>query len=311
MAEKITVLGAGTMGHGIAQLYAQAGYDVFLYDIKAEFLSNAVTRISTNLNMLIQEGVIGEKEKESALSCVFITTNLEEAVKDTIFVTEAASENLDIKFSLFNQLEELIEDDTVIASNTSTFSLRQLSEGIQKKDRLIITHFFNPAQIVPLVEVVKGPDTPQEMINRTVEILKSIGKKPVVLKKDIPGFIANRLQAALVREAFYLLDEGIASAEDIDLAITDGPGFRWSFIGPLETADFGGLDIWKSVVENLAPELSKEIKIPAFVEDKVQSGNLGTKTGSGLFTYAGDEEIQQKIKQRDENFVRLVKIKNT
>jgi 3-hydroxybutyryl-CoA dehydrogenase len=311
MTEKVTVLGAGTMGHGIAQLYAQAGYDVFLYDIKAEFLTNAVTRISMNLNMLIQEGVIGEKEKESALSHVFITTNLEEAVKDTTFVTEAASENLDVKFSLFNQLEELVEDDTVIASNTSTFSLRQLSEGIQKKNRLIITHFFNPAQIVPLVEVVKGPDTPQEMINRTVEILKSIGKKPVVLKKDIPGFIANRLQAALVREAFYLLDEGIASAEDIDSAITDGPGFRWSFIGPLETADFGGLDIWKSVVENLAPELSKEIKIPAFVEDKVQSGNLGIKTGSGLFTYAGDEEIQQKIKQRDENFVRLAKIKNT
>ena len=261
--------------------------------------------------MLIHEGVIGEKEKESALSRIFTTTNLEEAVKDTSFVTEAASENLEIKFTLFKQLEELIEDDTVIASNTSTFSLRQLSEGIQKKDRLIITHFFNPAQIVPLVEVVKGPDTAQEIINRTVEVLKSIGKKPVVLKKDIPGLIANRLQAALVREAFYLLDEGIASPEDIDLAITDGPGFRWSFIGPLETADFGGLDIWKSVVENLAPVLSKEIKVPAFVEEKVRSGKLGTKTGSGLFTYADDEEVQQKIKRRDENFVRLAKIKNT
>jgi 3-hydroxybutyryl-CoA dehydrogenase len=311
MSEKVTVLGAGTMGHGIAQLYAQAGYDVFLYDIKAEFLSNAVSRISTNLNILIHEGVIGEKAKESALSHIFTTTNLEEAVRDTSFVTEAASENLDIKFSLFKQLEELIEDDTVIASNTSTFSLRQLSEGIQKKDRLIITHFFNPAQIVPLVEVVKGPDTAQEIIDRTVEVLKSIGKKPIVLKKDIPGFIANRLQAALVREAFHLLDEGIASPKDIDLAITNGPGFRWAFIGPLETADFGGLDIWKSVVENLAPVLSKEIKIPAFVEEKVQTGNLGTKTGSGLFTYADDEEVQQKIKRRDENFVRLAKIKNT
>lgn len=311
MSEKVTVLGAGTMGHGIAQLYAQAGYDVFLYDIKAEFLSNAVTRISTNLNMLIHEGVISERDKESALSHIFTTIDLEEAVKDTTFVTEAASENLDIKFSLFKQLEELIEEDTVIASNTSTFSLRQLSEGIQKKDRLIITHFFNPAQIVPLVEVVKGPDTAQEIINRTVEVLKSIGKKPVVLKKDIPGLIANRLQAALVREAFYLLDEGIASPEDIDLAITNGPGFRWAFIGPLETADFGGLDIWKSVVENLAPVLSKELKVPAFVEEKVRSGKLGTKTGSGLFTYADEEEVQQKIKRRDENFVKLAKIKNS
>ncbi|GGA37973.1 3-hydroxyacyl-CoA dehydrogenase family protein [Psychrobacillus lasiicapitis] len=310
MVEKVTVLGAGTMGHGIVQLYAQAGYDVFMYDIKDEFLEKALTRISHNLDMLIQENAITASEKESILERISISTDLKEAVSGARFITEAVSENLTIKFDLFKQLEEIIEEDTIIASNTSTFSIQQLSEGVQKTDRLIITHFFNPAHLVPLVEVVKSPGTSQDIIDRTVEVLKNIGKKPVVLKKDIPGLIANRLQAALVREAFYLLDNGIADAEDIDLAVTAGPGFRWAFIGPLETADFGGLDIWKSVVENLAPVLSKEEKIPPFVEQKVQSGNLGTKTGNGLFTYAGNEEIQRKITERDENFIRLSNIKN-
>lgn len=297
------------MGHGIAQLYAQAGYNVYLFDIGNEFLEKAMTRISNNLDMLIQENLIAASEKENALKRISITTDIKEAVEGTQFVTEAVSENLTIKFDLFKQVEEFVEDDTIIASNTSTFSIQQLSEGVQKKGRLLITHFFNPAHLVPLVEVVKGPDTSQTIIDRTLEILNNIGKKPVVLKKDIPGLIANRLQAALVREAFYLLDNGIAEAEDIDLAITQGPGFRWAFIGPLETADFGGLDIWKSVVENLAPTLSKEEKTPHFVEQKVQSGNLGTKTGNGIFTYSGNEEVQRRIAERDENFVRLSTIK--
>ncbi|MFC4410250.1 3-hydroxyacyl-CoA dehydrogenase family protein [Chungangia koreensis] len=309
MPEKVTVLGAGTMGHGIAQLYAQAGYDVQMYDIKDEFLEKAIERISNNLDMMIQEQTITEEDKNVALQHISTSTDLKEAVSGTRFVTEAVSENLKIKFELFSQLEEIVDEDVIIASNTSTFSIKELSEGVKKNDRLIITHFFNPAHLVPLVEVVKGPETSQEIIDRTVDVLKAIGKKPVVLKKDIPGLIANRLQAALVREAFYLLDNDVAEAEDIDLAITAGPGFRWAFIGPLETSDFGGLDIWKSVVENLAPVLSKDEKIPPFVEEKVQSGNLGTKTGNGLFTYADHEEIQRRIRERDEYFIRLAKIK--
>lgn len=309
MLEKVTVLGAGTMGHGIAQLYAQAGYEVHMYDIKDEYLEKAMERISNNLDMMIQEQTITEEDKNSALQHISTSTDLKEAVSGTRFVTEAVSENLKIKFELFSQLEEIVEDDVIIASNTSTFSIKELSEGVKKKDRLIITHFFNPAHLVPLVEVVKGPETSTEIIDRTVGVLKAIGKKPVVLKKDIPGLIANRLQAALVREAFYLLDNDVAEAEDIDLAITAGPGFRWAFIGPLETADFGGLDIWKSVIENLAPVLSKDEKIPPFVEEKVQSGNLGTKTGNGLFSYTDHEEIQRRIRERDEYFVRLAKIK--
>lgn len=309
MAHKVSVLGAGTMGHGIAQLYAQAGYDVYVYDIKDEFLEKAKVRISNNLDMLIQEGIMTEAGKEETFKHIFTTTNLQEAVSGSSFVTESVPENLQLKFEIYKKVEELVSDKTVIASNTSSFSIKQLSEGVQRKERFIITHFFNPAHLVPLVEVVKGIGTPPEIINHTVEVLRKIGKVPVVLKKDIPGLIANRLQAALVREAFYLLDHGIADAEDIDLAITAGPGFRWAFIGPLETADFGGLDVWKFVVENLAPVLSKDEKVPAFIDDKVKNGNLGTKTGNGIFSYSGEEEVQRRICERDKNFIRLAKIK--
>lgn len=307
---KVTVLGAGTMGHGIAQLYAQADFQVTLYDINNDILTNASTRISNNLDMLLKEKSIVLDDEERVLSHITTTTDLEEAVKDSKFIIEAVSENLSIKFDLFHRLEEIVSEETIIASNTSTFSIQQLAEGLHHKHRLIITHFFNPAHLVPLVEVVKGPNTPQHMIDETVEMLKKIGKQPVVLKKDIPGLIANRLQAALVREAFYLLDQGVADAKDIDLAITSGPGFRWAFIGPLETSDFGGLDIWKSVVENLAPHLSKEETIPLFINEKIKNRQLGTKTGIGIFHYNGDEEVQKRIRERDENFIRLARIKN-
>lgn len=305
---KITVLGAGTMGHSIAQLFAQANFQVSLYDIHDQFLNHALTRISNNLELFIEANSITTTDKEKTLNQITPSTNLVEAVNGSSFIIEAVSENLKVKFELFNELEEVINEDTIIASNTSTFSFHQLAEGLQNSKRLILTHFFNPAHLVPLVEVVKSSETPQEILDRTLEMLRLIGKQPVVLKKDVPGLIANRLQAALVREAFYLLSEDVAEAKDIDLAITAGPGFRWAFIGPLETADFGGLDIWKSVVENLSPILSKAEKIPAFVEEKVQNGHLGTKTGSGIFIY-DEEEVHERIRRRDENFIRLGKLK--
>ncbi|MFY3793292.1 3-hydroxyacyl-CoA dehydrogenase family protein [Ureibacillus sp. MALMAid1270] len=306
--EKITVLGAGTMGHDIAQLFAQAGFEVSLYDIHDQFLNQALTRISSNLDLLIESNSLTPVDKEKTLQQISQTTNLVEAVDGTSFIIEAVSENLKAKFDLFKQLEEVINEDVIIASNTSTFSIQQLAEGLQHRNRLIITHFFNPAHLVPLVEVVKSPETPQEIIDRALEILKLIGKQPVILKKDVPGLIANRLQAALVREAFYLVSEGVADGKDIDLAITAGPGFRWAFIGPLETADFGGLDIWKSVVENLSPVLSKDEKVPAFIEEKVQKGELGTKTGCGLFIHDA-AEVAKRIRERDENFIQLTKLK--
>lgn len=305
---KITVLGSGVMGHGIAQNYAVAGYSVYLYDLKEEFLNRAMTLMEANLDMQVKEKLITTEIKNRALENIHPTTNFEVAVTDADFITEAAPEILEIKADIYSKLEALISVETIITSNTSTFSMKQLLQNVKYPNRFVITHFFNPAQFVPLVEIVKSEATSQHTVETTMNLMKELGKSPVVLEKDIPGFIANRLQAALVREAFYLLEEGVADAESIDLALTAGPGFRWPFSGPLEIADFGGLDIWKSVVENLAPELSKAEKIPEFINEKVKRNDLGTKTGKGIYEYTSDI-VQDKLIERDASLIQLGKIK--
>jgi 3-hydroxybutyryl-CoA dehydrogenase len=183
-----------------------------------------------------------------------------------------------------------------------------LAEKSSSAHRMIITHFFNPAQLVPLVEIVKHEKTDDSVVELTMELMVKIGKTPILLKKEVPGFIANRLQAAIVREAFHLLKEGVADACDIDTAVTAGPGFRWAFIGPIETADFGGLDTWKRVMDNLAPELDQSERAPEILNERVEKGNLGTKSGQGIYSYA-DISVAEKIKKRDENFIHLLKIK--
>lgn len=308
MIKTIAVLGSGVMGHGIAQNYAVAGYKVHLYDLQDAFLDRALELMEANLSLQVKEELITKEMKDNALQNITTMTSLEEAVQNVDFITEAVPEVLDIKLDLFNKLEALISEEVIIASNTSTFSISQLAQDVKHTNRFVITHFFNPAQHVPLVEIVKHENTSEQVVETTMKLMEKIGKTPVVLEKDIPGFIANRLQAALVREAFHLLEEGIADAKSIDLALTSGPGFRWAFSGPLEIADFGGLDIWKSVVENLAPELSKAEKVPGFINDKVTNKQLGTKTGEGIYKYTSDV-VQEKLVERDENLIRLEKIK--
>lgn len=308
MIKKFSVIGSGVMGHGIAQLYVLAGYPVALYDIEEQYLQKALKSIENNLSLLVQESVITEQAKRDALDRIVITTDLQHAVQDVDFITEAIPEVIELKWELFKKLERYTKPETIIASNTSTFAITHLAEKMSSTYRMIITHFFNPAQLVPLVEVVRHEHTSDEVVQATMELMKAIGKSPILLKKDIPGFIANRLQAALAREAFSLLQAGVADAADIDLAVTAGPGFRWSFIGPIETADYGGLDIWKRVIENLAPELDKSKKAPAIIEELVDNGKLGVKTGEGIFAYK-EKTVTQKIKERDEFFIRLAKLK--
>jgi 3-hydroxybutyryl-CoA dehydrogenase len=173
---------------------------------------------------------------------------------------------------------------------------------------MVITHFFNPAHLIPLVEIVQNKVPRPDVVPITLDLMRSIGKSPVLLNKEIPGFIANRLQIALAREVFHLLEEGVASAEDIDLAITSGPGFRWAFIGPIEIADFGGLDTWQRVFDNVAPVLNQSNQAPDILKDLVSQGKLGTKSCEGIFKYDA-ATVAHKIRERDRHFIRLGKIK--
>ncbi|WP_440970039.1 3-hydroxyacyl-CoA dehydrogenase family protein [Peribacillus frigoritolerans] len=308
MIKKIAIIGSGVMGSGIAQSFAVSGYFVTINDIKEELLYHAQNRISENLSLLIEEGALTDREKQSALANITYSVDLEGAVRDADFIIEAIPEVIDLKLNLYQQLEEIIKPDAIVASNTSTFPISQLMEKASFAERMVITHFFNPGHLVPLVEIVQHEETKPEIVKTTMDLMRKIGKSPILLKKEIAGFIANRLQTALMREAFYLLKEGVADAEDIDTAITAGPGFRWAFTGPIEIADFGGLDTWQRVFDNVSPVLDQSKEAPDLIRDLVAEGKLGTKSGEGIFTYE-ESTVSQKINERDRNFIKLGKLK--
>ncbi|MCK1992132.1 3-hydroxyacyl-CoA dehydrogenase family protein [Peribacillus muralis] len=308
MIKKIAIIGSGVMGSGIAQSFAVSGYFVTINDIKEELLYHAQKRISENLALLIEEGALTEQEMLGALAHITYSVDLEAAVSDADFIIEAIPEVIELKVHLYEQLERIIKRDVIVASNTSTFPISQLMEKASFADRMVITHFFNPGHLVPLVEVVKHDETKPEVVQTTLDLMRKIGKSPILLKKEIAGFIANRLQTALMREAFYLLKEGVADAKDIDTAITAGPGFRWAFTGPIEIADFGGLDTWQRVFDNVAPELDQSKEAPVLIRDLVAEGKLGTKSGEGIFTYE-ESTASQKLDERDRHFIKLGKLK--
>ena len=308
MIKKVAIIGSGVMGSGIAQSFAVSGYLVTINDIKEELLYHAQNRISENLSLLIEEGAMTDREKQGALANITYSVDLEGAVRDADFIIEAIPEVIELKLNLYQQLEEIIKPDAIVASNTSTFPISQLMEKASFAERMVITHFFNPGHLVPLVEIVQHDETKPEIVKTTMDLMRKIGKSPILLKKEIAGFIANRLQTALMREAFYLLKEGVADAEDIDTAITAGPGFRWAFTGPIEIADFGGLDTWQRVFDNVSPVLDQSKEAPDLIRDLVAEGKLGTKSGEGIFTYE-ESTVSQKINERDRNFIKLGKLK--
>ena len=308
MIKNISIIGAGVMGSSIAQSFAASGYSVLIHDLNEELLRRSKKRILENFSLMVEEAALDEGQKHSALANIDYTSDLEEAVREADFILEAIPEVLEWKWELYEKLERIMKADAIVASNTSTFPISRLMEKVSFADRMMITHFFNPGHLVPLVEMVKHPQTKEEVVDATLDLIRRIGKSPILLKKEISGFIANRLQTALMREAFYLLKEGVASARDIDTAITAGPGFRWAFTGPIEIADFGGLDTWQRVFENVAPDLDQSVEAPNIIRELVEQGKLGTKSGEGIYPY-DDRIVSQKLNERDRNFIKLGKMK--
>ncbi|HUZ58836.1 MAG TPA: 3-hydroxyacyl-CoA dehydrogenase NAD-binding domain-containing protein [Hanamia sp.] len=270
MFYKIAVLGTGTMGLGIAQFFAQNQLVVLAYDVNSEMISKAQNRL---------------KDQKGIYKYLSFTTNLQEAVSDADLIIESVIEDLEIKRRLYSDIESFLKKDAIISSNTSTYPLAFLAFGQSFSNRMIITHFFNPPQLVPLVELVQSEDTLQGLIEEIEEFLRHFGKVPVVLKKDSKGFIANRLQVAVLREACFLVDSGVADVRDIDRVMTEGIGLRWAFNGPFKIADLGGLDVWEKVCINLLPDLSNEKQIPELIKEKVTKGETGLKSGHGFYKY--------------------------
>lgn len=302
----IAVLGAGTMGHGIAQVFALGGYNVMLYDIDEAILQKATARIDSNLNSFIEGDLITKEVKHQTLSRIKATTDLTTAVENMSFVQEAVSENLSLKQQVFDDVEKRCRPDTVLASNTSSFTIGDIGNQCQRQDNLVIAHWFNPPYIVPLVEVVKGSKTSGETMERTYALLDKVGKKPVRIMKEIPGFVSNRMQIALIREALSILEQGVASAEDIDTVIKASFGFRLPTIGVFETADLAGLDIDLTCAEELLPKIESSTDLPQIAKRLLAEGKFGAKTGEGFYKWP-EEKLESTIKERDTQFLQRLK----
>ena len=304
--KKISVIGAGIMGHGIAQTFALGGYEVILNDISEELLEKAIQRIRSNLNTFIEFGITTPDSAKEALLRIKTNKNLKESVTESDFIVEALPEVMDLKKDVFKTLDEYCLPHAIIASNTSGLSLTEMASEIKRKDQVVIAHWWNPPHIIPVVEIVRGQYTSDQTVNLAYQLLVAIGKRPVKILKEVPGFLGNRLQFALYREALACLREGIASAEDIDTAVKGTFGFRLPTLGPLETSDFGGLDTFLHISQYLFKEIDRSTEPPEILVDKVAQNKLGVKTGEGVFSYPGNK-AQEKIKERDHQFLQRLK----
>ena len=306
----IAVIGAGLMGHGIAQTFIVGGYPVMLYDIQESVLSSAKAHIKTSLERFCAAELIDKNDISPALERLTCTMDLKQAVEQADFITEAVPEKPALKQDIFQNIEALCKPEAILASNTSSLTLKEIGSKVQNKQRLVTTHWFNPPQLVPTVEVVRGEETTDDTFNVAYDLLIKIRKVPVKINRELPGFLVNRIQMALVREVLDLFEKGIASAEDIDRAIKGSIGFRLASIGPLLTMDLGGLRLWLNVMENLLPQIRSSTEPPEALKDLVSRGNDGIKSGKGFYDFSADwseGEVEETIQKRDREFLQRLK----
>ena len=285
----ISVIGAGFIGPGIAQIFASKYYNVRLLDIKDELLSKAVENIRSNLSMMARKGVISESKIDTIISKIKTTTNMGEATSDAQLVIEAVTENLELKQKIFQDLDRLCSPETILATNTSVISITEIAAKARNQGRILGAHFWNPPYIIPLVEVIKAKETSEEAVETTYQFLKIAGKHPVKVMKDVPGFIGNRLQHALWREAISIVENGIADPATIDDVVKKGFGIRLPVLGPLENADMVGLDLTLSIHDYILKYLESSPCPSPLLRQKVEKGELGFKTGQGFYTWSAEE----------------------
>ncbi|MCX2744364.1 3-hydroxybutyryl-CoA dehydrogenase [Mangrovivirga sp. M17] len=281
--KNISVIGSGTMGNGIAHVFAQSNFAVNLVDINEKALEKAKATITKNLDRQIKKELIDEDAKNSTLSNITFTTSMEDGVKNADLVVEAATENVDIKLDIFRELDKLTPADCILSTNTSSISITKIGAVTERPDKVIGMHFMNPVPVMKLVEVIRGYATSDEVTNTIMKLSKDVGKVPVEVN-DYPGFVANRILMPMINEAIYSLFEGVAGVEEIDTVMKLGMAHP---MGPLQLADFIGLDVCLSILRVLHDGLGNPKYAPCpLLVNMVQAGKLGVKSGEGFYSYS-------------------------
>ncbi len=293
------------MGHALAQVFAQSGYEVALMDIDRDVLRWAEGQIQRNVELLREEDLTDLTVKD-VLNSIYFTTSQREAARKADFILESVTENMKVKREVISKLEYQAPKHTIFATNTSGLSVTEISEATRSPERVVGCHWWNPPYIMPLVEVIQGENTSPETVQATHGFLKTLGKEPIDVKKEVPGFIWNRLQIAVIREALHLLEEGVASVKDIDRAVKKGYALRSLVVGPFETMDLSSLNLFRAVSANLNPNLSNASEPSRLFEEKIKRGELGVAAGRGFYDYAGRSR-EEVIRERDRQLMALIK----
>lgn len=291
MIKKIAVLGAGTMGHGIAETFAMFGYPVNLFETSEKMRNSVKDIIRAELDFAAENGLVEKSEVNGILDNITLYDDLRSAVEDVDYVIEATPEIIELKQSLFKEIDGYCKKETIFASNTSSLALNEMMKTVSedRKEKMMVCHWYNPAHLMPIAELSFFGNMKEETFKEVEKLYNNVGKQTVKVLKDVPGLVANRIQQGVAREVFSLIEMGVALPEDIDKALKFGPAFRYATTGQLEVADMGGLDIWCTVGDNLLSVMDNRKEANPILRQKVSEGKLGLKSGEGFFEYPAEK----------------------
>jgi 3-hydroxybutyryl-CoA dehydrogenase len=307
MKAHVAIVGSGLMGRGIGLAFAIGGHDVVMVDLDFDILSKSFEQVKSTLQMIEQRGLTDEPF-DRIISRISFEPDLEKVAANSDFVVEAVFEDLDLKKEIFRRLDIVSNREAILASNTSSLPISSIASATSHPDRVVGTHFWNPAHLMPAVEVVYGEKTSDETVEKTVKILKGIGKKPAIVRKDVPGQIGIRILYSMIREATHLVESGIASPEDIDTVVKEALGTRLEVVGPLELADLSGVDLVNNVAKGLYKSLDGSTEPQVLIKEMVARGDVGIKSGRGFYDWkSGSRNIDEVVKRRDNHLIKILK----
>lgn len=301
--KKIVIAGAGTMGYSMAQIFAQFHYQVVVYDLNNQALETAQRHIKENVDILIKEKEITEQQGQTIISYLSYTTS-KDCFKDCDLVVESIIENVNIKKAFYQEISQIVSSNCILATNTSGISINELASVVNKPQRFIGMHWFNPSHLILLIEIIKGDQTSDEVAQAIYQLSLKIHKKPVIVQKDVLGFAANRLQFAVLREALDLVEKGVISKEGIDDVMKYGLGFRYACLGPLEVADLGGLDTFYHISSYLMQDLCDSHDVPTILKQHFNNNEYGVKSQKGFYDYQNGKDLEA-IANRDDKLLKL------